>query len=357
MDEMHQQRRLLAGEADPGEGGGDPPLYAAVMSSIKYGFGLPITGTPFVSADTDVAALLEFMNMHDSGRSYQENSQLFLNHSTQASFSSLSASFPVIEYHNNWLDYLSVEALNEAKADVDELQKIAARIQSFIERGEDPSHLRRQYNLVKTYARIRSIISSPSTEILDSLDPAEYVHMPKIIETIRLLLTVVLEGERVAIVSRFTSVLRFVMKVMDEVFDGDIIDYVYYHGGMSRTQRDAVVKDFKDDTTASRAIFLSADAAGVGLNLVGEHMIVIDGGFSFAKDEQVVCRFRRMGQQGKTVHVWFLRMSVGVEKDMWISQHNKLIRSMAVNHDNTCAREVLRDVFDDDSYREQDDDL
>ena len=74
-----------------------------------------------------------------------------------------------------------------------------------------------------------------------------------------------------------------------------------YHGGLTRTQRDRLVKEFQEGTGPG-ALVVSIKAGGTGLNLTAaSHVVLYDRWWNPAVEDQARDRAWRIGQQAHTV--------------------------------------------------------
>ena len=103
--------------------------------------------------------------------------------------------------------------------------------------------------------------------------------------------------EKVVIFSQWERMTRLVANELEK----KNIGYEYLHGGVPSTKRKALIENFQND--ASKRVFLSTDAGGVGLNLQSANIVInLDLPWNPAVLEQRIARVHRLGQQ-KNVRV------------------------------------------------------
>jgi SNF2 family DNA or RNA helicase len=100
-------------------------------------------------------------------------------------------------------------------------------------------------------------------------------------------------GEKVLV---FTHFAEWGVKLADHLSSRTGTAVECYHGGMSRTARDAVVKDFQS-REGPGALVLSLKAGGTGLNLTAaSHVVLYDRWWNPAVEDQARDRAWRIGQ-------------------------------------------------------------
>jgi len=249
---------------------------------------------------------------------------------------------PRMKVTTRWLSFASAEAEDKAKQDMREITELASKIANTIDNGERPHHgLIAKFHSLRTAARIRSIMGVNTADEARVMTVRHVLATPKCQETLRILSNMG-PDERVAIVSHFTSVLDAYARVLTS----RKISHVEYKGTLSSSVKKTVLNVFLDDSTDVNVLLLSADAAGVGLNLRGEHMIMLDAGFSYLDDEQVFCRFRRLNQGDTTIDVNVLRMNHGIDKYLFKRQRDKLKLAKQFSLDVDPIQKVLEEVFE-----------
>jgi SNF2 family DNA or RNA helicase len=104
-------------------------------------------------------------------------------------------------------------------------------------------------------------------------------------------------GERLLVFTHFATWGERLARYLTERFE---LDIACYHGGLTRTKRDAMVRQFQAGTGAG-ALVVSLKAGGTGLNLTAaNHVVLYDRWWNPAVEDQARDRAWRIGQT-KTV--------------------------------------------------------
>lgn len=107
--------------------------------------------------------------------------------------------------------------------------------------------------------------------------------------------SVLADGERVLLFTQFREFGSIVAPYLAERFG---VDVPFLHGGVPRTARDEMVRDFQGDGSASPVMLLSLKAGGTGLNLTAaNHVVHLDRWWNPAVENQATDRAFRIGQR------------------------------------------------------------
>ncbi|HET9773105.1 MAG TPA: DEAD/DEAH box helicase, partial [Acidimicrobiia bacterium] len=105
-------------------------------------------------------------------------------------------------------------------------------------------------------------------------------------------------GERMLV---FTHFARWGEKLAKHLSKKTGLPIACYHGGLTRTARDRLVKEFQEGTGPG-ALVVSIKAGGTGLNLTAaSHVVLYDRWWNPAVEDQARDRAWRIGQQAHTV--------------------------------------------------------
>src|SRR5205823_14921792 len=100
-------------------------------------------------------------------------------------------------------------------------------------------------------------------------------------------------GERMLV---FTHFARWGERLADHLTKRTGLPIACYHGGLTRTQRDRLVKEFQEGTGPG-ALVVSIKAGGTGLNLTAaSHVVLYDRWWNPAVEDQARDRAWRIGQ-------------------------------------------------------------
>ncbi|KAF2103420.1 P-loop containing nucleoside triphosphate hydrolase protein [Rhizodiscina lignyota] len=109
-------------------------------------------------------------------------------------------------------------------------------------------------------------------------------------------------GTKVIVYSQFLSMIRILSRVCMQEKWG----YQEYHGEMTITEREAAIKNFKEED-GTKVLIASLRAGGVGLNLtMASKVIVVDPWWNLAVEEQAFARVFRIGQKSETAMTRFV---------------------------------------------------
>ncbi|CAB3407747.1 unnamed protein product [Caenorhabditis bovis] len=116
----------------------------------------------------------------------------------------------------------------------------------------------------------------------------------KIKKTIELITEIMEKGEKVVIVSQWTSVLNLIEAHVKR----NEIRYTMITGEVKVQDRQERVDSFNKEKGGARVMLLSLTAGGVGLNLTGgNHLVMVDLHWNPALEQQACDRIYRMGQK------------------------------------------------------------
>ena len=94
----------------------------------------------------------------------------------------------------------------------------------------------------------------------------------------------------------FTHFARWGERLADHLTERFGIPVACYHGGLSRTERDRIIKEFQE-SEGPGALVLSLKAGGTGLNLTAaSHVVLYDRWWNPAVEDQARDRAWRIGQ-------------------------------------------------------------
>lgn len=107
--------------------------------------------------------------------------------------------------------------------------------------------------------------------------------------------SVLADGERVLLFTQFREFGSIVAPYLAERFG---VAVPFLHGGVPRTARDEMVRDFQRDGSPSPIMLLSLKAGGTGLNLTAaNHVVHLDRWWNPAVENQATDRAFRIGQR------------------------------------------------------------
>ncbi|XP_008204612.1 transcription termination factor 2 [Nasonia vitripennis] len=150
------------------------------------------------------------------------------------------------------------------------------------------------------------------------------------------------KGDKIIVVSQWTSFLGIVAKNLDDIEDAK---YAMFTGNVAVKNRQAIVDKFNDPNEDTNILLLSLTAGGVGLNLVGaNHLLLIDIHWNPQLESQAQDRIYRFGQK-KNVYVYKFICKDTIEERVKNLQDKKL---EIANHVLTGSRAVSSKLTIDD---------
>ncbi len=152
--------------------------------------------------------------------------------------------------------------------------------------------------------------------------------------------------EKTLVFTQFTAMGEILEKVIQDKFK---VPVLFYHGGMSLSNREKVVSEF-ENIPEKRILILSLKAGGTGLNLTSASQVVhYDLWWNPAVESQATDRAYRIGQSRRVVVHRLITKDSFEEKINDIIESKKKISEMTVaTGENWIARlsdEELREVF------------
>lgn len=119
------------------------------------------------------------------------------------------------------------------------------------------------------------------------------------------------EGDKVVIVSNYTSVLTL---IESNILQPKQLPFARLDGSTDQADRQGLVDTFNRPNSSVFAFLLSSKAGGCGLNLVGSNrLIMVDPDWNPASDTQAMARIYRPGQT-KPCHIYRLFTTGTVEE-------------------------------------------
>ncbi|MGH9178926.1 MAG: DEAD/DEAH box helicase, partial [Acidimicrobiales bacterium] len=160
---------------------------------------------------------------------------------------------------------------------------------------EDPAA--RKGQILAAITALKQICDHPAAYLHDDRDPLEG-RSGKLTRLNELLESIFEAGERVLI---FTHFATWGERLAEYLSQRHRLPIACYHGGLTRTVRDRLVREFQEGT-GSGALVLSIKAGGSGLNLTAaSHVVLYDRWWNPAVEDQARDRAWRIGQKNSVV--------------------------------------------------------
>ncbi|HVE45480.1 MAG TPA: DEAD/DEAH box helicase [Acidimicrobiales bacterium] len=154
----------------------------------------------------------------------------------------------------------------------------------------------RKGQVLAAITALKQICDHPAAYLSDDTRPLDG-RSGKLTRLEELLEAIFAAGERVLV---FTHFARWGERLADHLSERTGMPIACYHGGLSRTVRDRLIREFQEGKGAG-ALVLSIKAGGSGLNLTtANHVVLYDRWWNPAVEDQARDRAWRIGQD-KTV--------------------------------------------------------
>ncbi len=191
----------------------------------------------------------------------------------------------------------------------------SATVESSLEKIDSTDEQKRKIEIFAAITKLKQICNHPSNMLKDS---NELGNRSGKVERLRELVSTMIEnGESVLIFSQYTEMAALLYRNLNQEF-GANAQFSYLHGGLGRTQRDKIVKEFQATGDRPRILILSLKAGGTGLNLTkATNVIHFDRWWNPAVENQATDRAHRIGQS-KNVFVYKLTTKGTIEE--WIEE-------------------------------------
>lgn len=170
-------------------------------------------------------------------------------------------------------------------------------LEDMLERLDTLPPMERRGVIVATLTKLKQVCDHPSLFHKDDARGDDWnsrsVKVERLVDMVSELRE---EGDRCLIFTQFVGMGERLQAVLSEALNEPVL---FLHGGLSKTQRDAMIEAFqRDRDVAGPAVFvLSLKAGGVGLNLTAaNHVFHFDRWWNPAVEQQATDRAFRIGQ-------------------------------------------------------------
>lgn len=292
----------------------------AINASTKW----PITGTPFLNATSDLAALAHFINVHPYNKdTYWSSGDTTKNFHTWASSSYLfidkqklyrALKLPPKNFYTHHLPMTTkqYDVYNILK------QEAAETVESFLDGTVT-------IGFADVLAKITRLMQiSIHINVVHDSDYAIKTcdHTSAKFDKVIDIINDTPPDEKIIIFSKYTKALILLKQFLQFEIDGDAL---IFHGGLSSTERQSILRDIS--LPQNKVILMQINSGGVGIDIIRpNHAIILDPWWNQPIEDQAIDRIYRPGQT-RPVHVHRLYSTNSV--DMWIlaMQHLKLAQA------------------------------
>jgi superfamily II DNA or RNA helicase len=281
---------------------------ARALRRLRAGSRLVLTGTPIENGLGDLWALLDFTNPGLVGPRPAFIAQLSGSGSGRGGEAALRALNGVVVFRRTKAEPAIAAELPDRIDEVDHCtmtpeqvglyQAVIDRLLAVVASGDDDDAVEptaRKGHVLAAITALKQICNHPAAYVDDDDDldgrSGKLARLDELVDA------VFSAGERMLV---FTHFARWAEKLAAHLTARTGVSVACYHGGLSRTERDRLVREFQEGTGAG-ALVLSLKAGGAGLNLTAaNHVVLYDRWWNPAVEDQARDRAWRIGQT-KTV--------------------------------------------------------
>lgn len=206
---------------------------------------------------------------------------------------------------------------------------------------DEAKGIARHGHVLALLTHLKQIVDHPALFLKES--PRICERSGKVMRLIEMLETIIENGERALIFTQFKEMGDVLIEILQDVLKLDNIPFL--HGGLTATQRDAMVEDFQSEDGPPFFI-LSLRAGGTGLNLTAaNHVFHFDRWWNPAVEDQATDRAFRIGQE-KNVQVHkFLSLGTLEEKIDIMLEEKKSLSDSIVDSSGTWVSQLDSDAL------------
>lgn len=193
-----------------------------------------------------------------------------------------------------------------------------AALDEMLPQLEAATGIHRKGLVLSTITKLKQICIHPALFLKDGSSLEGRSH--KITRLEQFLEEVVEQGDKVLIFTQFAQFGHLLQPYLQEKLN---LEVLFFHGGLNKTKRDAVVQKFQEQS-GPPVMILSLKAGGFGLNLTQANQIIhLDQWWNPAVEAQATDRAYRIGQK-RNVQVRKLICQGTLEEKISAIQKNKL---------------------------------
>jgi SNF2 family DNA or RNA helicase len=301
IDECHKFGNLVRSNAV----GRTLPLYGHIFNELRYNFVILLSATPFGRGQDNIHSMIRLLKAEDILLKNGNTMETVYNLLTVDEKRAKHMSIPTKDVHSRYLTFQCAKMRDTHCLLAEKLKKTERKLQ--IAR-KDPSRrgnihaLTIARDVCVTRMRMFESGGQPTREDMLGVTLVEFASFPKtryvlteIKKVEKGVLTAPPHEQRIVLTSSFSSVLRTWERYLRTVLDTSLWTVDVYDGATSMDDRSTIQNAF-NTTTRPRILLLSKSAGGVGLNLFGAYMMILNPSHTFVEEEQVMSRIQRMGQ-------------------------------------------------------------
>lgn len=328
-------------------------LVSQAVRALPQGRRLALTGTPVENDLTDLHSIMQVTNpglLPESEREFKERFATPIgegDEEAQAALTRLIEPYVLRRVKTDRAIITDLPEKREERAFVNITPEQAALYQALVddmqeqlaaspttpksggsEQAGGQAGFKKRSIVASTLMKMKQVLGHPAHFLADGspiLDGGEH-RSGKMERIDDLLSAIVANNEKALIFTQFTNFAPAMLAHWERTFG---IDLPFLHGGVSKPERDAMVRDFQNSPGRPGAMLLSLRAGGTGITLTAaNHVIHLDRWWNPAVENQATDRAFRIGQK-RSVEVHKL-VSIGtIEEaiDSVLTEKNELAQA------------------------------
>jgi SNF2 family DNA or RNA helicase/uncharacterized Zn finger protein len=320
---------------------------------------IALTGTPIENRLTDYWSIFDFTNNNYlyNLRKFKKN---FVNpiekendFKTLENFKKICSPFVLrrLKTDKNVIADLPEKVINDSycfltKSQTALYQKVIDNILDEIKKSEG---IQRKGLVLKLINSLKQICNHPAQ--FSKSDEYSIEESGKMEMLVDILENIEENKEKVIIFTQYVQVGSIIAELLEEKFN---IDVLFYHGSLTRKNRDNIVEEFQNDFK-KRVMIVSLKAGGTGLNLTAaSHVIHFDLWWNPAVENQATDRVHRIGQENRIMVYRLITKGTFEEKINQMIMSKRKLAELAIDTDEKFVTEMndneLKDLLSLKSY-------
>ncbi len=215
---------------------------------------------------------------------------------------------------------------------------------SLLEDIEESEGIERKGLIFKLITALKQVCNHPCNYLKKGFP--DFEHSGKAARLLSLLKDILANNEKVLIFTQYKEMGDLLIEMINNELKEEAL---FFHGGVSRKNRDLMVEEFQNDL-AKRIMIISLKAGGVGLNLTAaNHVIHYDLWWNPAVENQATDRAFRIGQKRNVMVHRFITLGTFEEKIDEIIKSKRELADLTVSSGeqwiNKLNNKELREIF------------
>ncbi|MEN8908027.1 MAG: DEAD/DEAH box helicase [Clostridiales bacterium] len=273
------------------------------IKRIKSEYKIALTGTPVENKLSELWSIMDFINKGYLG-SEKEFDHVFAspiengkNSDIGNKLKKLISPFVLRRLKTDSEIVRSLPDKNESKEYCTLTKEQAALYKAVVKdmlyKIDKSEGIERKGMVLASLSKLKQICNHPVHYLKDNTNLDK--RSGKLNRLLEMLEKIVVNGDKALIFTQFTEMGYFLEKSIKDNLD---LDVLFLHGGISRKERDNMVKTFQSDDMKKPIFILSLKAGGVGITLTkANHVFHYDRWWNPAVENQATDRAFRLGQR------------------------------------------------------------